>query len=267
MDAIARWRRQVLSLAEFDGGPVQAGGFWDEARSEWFNRFAGRSDRSATYRFIAPHVRGQVLESGPGPGAYTRHLVSAADRVVAVEPSPHMARLLRQNLQSPPNLVVVECAIEDYLPCLESYDLALAANVLETVERIDEVIGAVSAHSRVLSIVTWANAITPPWLLAVQRDLLGQAQPRPNAPDNQALLAVLDELGLTYEVHDPALPIHTFACMDDLVAWVEGFVGTDPAHREPLTHILAPFVSVKDGRLGLPRGQASIVVNVYRAGC
>ena len=243
------------------GGYSEAGTFWDEARSAWFNRFAGRSDRSATYRFMAPYVKGQVLEVGPGPGAYTRLLVRAASRVVAIEPSPHMVRLLRENLGPCPNLVVVESDIEAYLDRLETYDFALAANVVEGIERIDEVIGGIAAHARVFSIGTWANAVTPAWSRAVQAKLLGQA-PGPDAPGNADLLAVLDDLGLAYRVHVPELPVHTFATRDDLVTWVEGFFGLEPAHRPALAQVLAPFISERDGRFGLSRGQDGWIVNV-----
>jgi len=55
------------------------------------------------------------------------------------------------------------------------YDFALAANVLEGIERIDAVIGTITAHTHVFSIGTWANAVTLAWSKAVQVEILRQA--------------------------------------------------------------------------------------------
>lgn len=261
MQGIENWKRKVRARRSRDRDWVS----WDGMRSAWFNRFAGQSDRSSTYRFMAPHVRGQVLEVGPGPGAYTRLLVQAASRVVAVEPSPHMARLLRQNLGPCSNLEIVESTIEEYLDRLEEYDFALAANVLEGIERIDEVIGGIAARARVFSIGTWANAVTPDWSRAVQAEVLGQAV-GPDAPDNADLLAVLDDLGLEYQVHVPGASARGFASRDDLLAWVEGFMELGPARREELARVLEPFIAERDGRFILPRGQESWIVNVRKPG-
>lgn len=262
MQAIERWKHKVRTAA-IGQEPNQVGTFWDEERATWFNRFAGRSDRSQTYRFMAPYVHGQVLEIGPGPGAYTRHLVAAADHVIAVEPSPYMARFLRQNLGPCSHLEIVESSIEAYLNRLEEYDFALAANVLEGIERIDEVLGNVAAHTQVFSIVTWANAVTPAWLQAIEREILGREIPSPDAPSNEDLLSVLEELGLRYQVHRPNMSVHSFATLDDLLAWVEGFVGLEPGRRNELTKVLQPFIGAHEGHLGLPRGQESLVVNVF----
>jgi len=263
MQGIERWKSKVRARRASGGADADAGALWDETRSTWFNRFAGKSDRSSTYRFMIPHVRGQVLEVGPGPGAYTRLLVQAAGRVVAVEPSPHMARLLRQNLGPCPNLEIVESAIEDYLDRLEEYDFALAANVLEGIEPIGEVIGRITAHTKVFSIGTWANAVTPVWSRAVQTEILRQA-PGPDAPGNADLLAVLDELGLEYQVHVPELPAHGFPSHGELLTWVEGFLDLDPACRAELARVLRPFIAVQDGRFALPRGQETWIVNVWK---
>jgi len=237
-------------------------GFWDEKRSAWFNRFAGKSDRSHTYRFIEPYVKGQVLEIGPGPGAYTRLLVEKAERVVAVEPSPFMVQCLRENLAGCSKLEIVVSTIEDYLDRLESYDLALAANVLGGIERIDEVLSAVTRHAKVLAIVMWSNAVTPEWSKAVQREVLGRAKPDPDMPSNDDLLAVLDELGLAYEAHRADVPIHTFGQRDEVVDWVLGFFSLPEDRRSNLERVLAPFISESEDKYGLPSGRETQVVLV-----
>ncbi len=53
-----------------------------------------------------------VLEIGPGPGALTREICSRAERVVAVEQDPILARILREETADCENLEIVE---EDFL--------------------------------------------------------------------------------------------------------------------------------------------------------
>ncbi len=267
MSHIEVWKAKVRAAhaARPANEKDQQGGFWDEKRAAWFNRFAGKSDRSHTYRFIEPYVKGQVLEIGPGPGAYTRLLVEKADRVVAVEPSPFMVQRLRENLPGCNKLEIVTSTIEDYLDHLEFYDLALAANVLSGIERIDEVLCAVTRHAAILAIVMWSNAVTPEWSKAVQREVLGRMKPDPDMPSNDDLLAVLDELGLAYEAHRVDVPIHTFVRRDDVVDWVQGFFSLPDERRRHLEGVLSPFISESGGKYGLPSGRETQVVLVRSA--
>ena len=227
MDKVQEWKARVRAALAAEREAPRPDQTWDARRAAWFNRFAGQDDRGPTYRFIAPHVRGQVLEIGPGPGAYTRLLVAQAERVVAVEPSPSMVQKLAANLPDAANLVIVQSAIEDYLPSLERYDLALAANVLSGIERIDEVLCALAEHAAVTAVVMRARGETPPWSLALQ-SYFGLERPARDRVGAQDLLAVLDELGLRYEAHVADVPVHTFARPEDVVDWVEGLFTLDP---------------------------------------
>jgi SAM-dependent methyltransferase len=273
LSAIERWKdkvRVVRAAREREGESTGAR-YWDETRAAWFNRFAGQSDRSHTYRFIAPYVRGRVLEVGPGPGAYTRLLLRDGVRVVAVEPSPFMVRLLRQNLGDRDDLTIVESTIEEYLDRLETYDLTLAANVLGGIERIDEVLSQVAARSDVLAIVIakytpfrCSNARSPDWSRDVQVRLLGRVEPQPDMPDHDDLLAVLDELGLSYAVHPADVPIYTFDTPEEVVDWVQGFHGLPDERRAELERVLAPHIVEQGDKYGLPSRRDTRVVLVGR---
>ena len=268
MSHIEVWKSKVRAARAARPAPEEdrQSGFWDEQRSAWFNRFAGKSDRSHTYRFIEPYVKGQVLEIGPGPGAYTRLLVEKAERVVAVEPSPFMVQRLRENLPGCSKLEIVNSTIEDYLDRLESYDLALAANVLGGIERIDEVLCAVMRHAAILAVVMGSSAVTPEWSKAVQLKVMGHTVADPDRPGSADLLAILDELGLPHETHQVAVPIHTFASRDDLVDWVEGLFSLPAERRAKLEETLAPFVSEKESRFGLLSSGETWVINVHPQG-
>ncbi len=271
LTAIDRWKAKVRAAraAREREGESTGARHWDADRAAWFNRFAGQSDRSHTYRFVRPYVRGRVLEIGPGPGAYTRLLLRDGARVVAVEPSPFMVRLLRENIVPDgtgerADLTIVQSTIEDYLPRLETYDLALAANVLGGIERIDDVLREVAAHAEVLAIVMWSNARTPDWSRDVEARLLGRVEPQPNMPDHDDLLGVLDELGLSYTVHPADVPIHTFDAPDEVVDWVQGFHGLPVERRADLERVLAPHIEEQGGKYGLPSGRGTRVVLVRR---
>lgn len=266
MDAIARWKDKVRAAraAREAQGEATGARHWDANRAAWFNRFAGQSDRSHTYRFIQPYVTGRVLEIGPGPGAYTRLLLRDGAQVVAVEPSPSMIQRLRENIGERDNLIIFQSTIEEYLDRLETYDLALAANVLGGIERIDDVLRAVAARSGVLAIVMWSMASTPEWSRAVEAELLGRREPRPHMPDHDDLLGVLDELGLPYTTHPADVPIHTFGTPEDVVDWVQGFYGLGAEHRAALERILAAHIEEKGGKYGLPSGRETRVVLVRR---
>jgi len=264
MSRVEMWKQKVRAAhaARADNAAGPQRGLWEEKRSAWFNRFAGKSDRSDTYRFLAPHVHGQVLEIGPGPGAYTRLLAQSAARVVAVEPSPAMVQLLRENLAELGNIEIVQSTIEDYLEKLQRYDLALAANVLSGIEPIDAVLTEVTRHAAVLGIVMGSSAVTPDWSRAVQQQVLDRTVVDADMPGSDDLLAVLDELGLPYETRIVQVPIHTFTSRTDLNDWVEGLFAIPAEQRDILEKALAPFVSKKDGKLGLPSNQETLVVLV-----
>ena len=173
-----------------------------------------------------------------------------------------MVRLLRDNLGERDGLTIVQSTIEDYLPRLETYDLALAANVLSGIEEIDQVLREVAARSEVLAIVMWSNARTPDWSRDVQTRLLRRLEPQPSMPDHDDLLGVLDELGLTYTVHPADVPIHTFDAPDEVVDWVQGFHGLPEERRGELGRVLAPHLSEREGKYGLASGRDTRVVLV-----
>jgi SAM-dependent methyltransferase len=262
MSSIEQWKARLRATAEEE--PPQPARTWDARRAAWFARFAGQDDRSHTYRFIEPYVKGNVLEIGPGPGAYTRLLVAHAAHVVAVEPSPAMVQKLAENLRGAQNLQIVQSTIEDYLPQLETYDLALAANVLSGVERIDEVLRAVTNHAAVLSVVMRSRGATPAWSQAVQ-SRFGLERPQRDRLGAEDLLAVLHELGLRCHAHVADVPVHTFARPGDVIDWVEGLFTLSPEQHEELKRVLAPFIEERGGKYGLASGSDTLVINVWGA--
>src|SRR5450631_2230446 len=75
-----------------------------------------------------------VLESGPGSGQVTRHLVAAGAHVTAVEPDPSMGEFLRSSLL-PGSVQVIESTFEDALLADHSFDLMVAATSFHWVDQ------------------------------------------------------------------------------------------------------------------------------------
>ena len=74
---------------------------------------------------------------------------------------------------------------------------------------------------------------------------------------------MLDELGLPYESHVADVPVHTFAGRSDVVDWVEGFHGIEPAQRAQLEAVLDDYIEERDGEFGLQSGRHTVVVIVH----
>jgi SAM-dependent methyltransferase len=74
-----------------------------------------------------------VLESGPGSGQVTRHLVDAGAHVTAVEPDPAMGEFLRKSLPQGA-IEVIESTFEDAPLGDESFDLVVAATSFHWVD-------------------------------------------------------------------------------------------------------------------------------------
>ena len=75
-----------------------------------------------------------VIESGPGTGQVTRHLMAVGAHVTAVEPDPAMARYLR-NSMADKDIEVIESAFEDVMAEDDSFDLAVAATSFHWVDQ------------------------------------------------------------------------------------------------------------------------------------
>ncbi len=70
---------------------------------------------------------GRILEIGAGTGKATVALARRGHRLVALEPSPNMANLLRRNVAAFPRVNVLESRFEDWTDVEGAFDLVAAA--------------------------------------------------------------------------------------------------------------------------------------------
>ena len=109
-------------------------------RSVIFGDDAGSYDANRpSYPFEAvSHVNGlfdwvEALEVGAGTGKATGSFAGDGRSIVAIEPSPEMAEVLRE--KNLPGVMVVESSFEDFGSSPESFDLVFAAQSWHWVDR------------------------------------------------------------------------------------------------------------------------------------
>jgi 2-polyprenyl-3-methyl-5-hydroxy-6-metoxy-1,4-benzoquinol methylase len=103
------------------------------------------------FQLFRPYVGRRVLEVGCGIGTMSRRLTSVADLVVGIEPNPHCADLVRDEMHGDAKFSLRTCLLEECdLVELASqrFDTVFCVNVLEHIEDDRE---ALRMFHRVLS--------------------------------------------------------------------------------------------------------------------
>jgi SAM-dependent methyltransferase len=92
-----------------------------------------------------PYLRGRILDAGAGTGTFTALLLGEADEVVALEPEPRFAALLRGRFADEPSVRVVEGDAQRPPDGLGTFDAVICFNVLEHVRDDDAALHALHA--------------------------------------------------------------------------------------------------------------------------
>lgn len=89
------------------------------------------------FRLFRPYVGRRVLEVGCGIGTMTRRLTEVSDLVLGIEPNPHCADLVRDEMRNEPKFSLRTCHLEE---CdlaelaAQQFDTVFCVNVLEHIE-------------------------------------------------------------------------------------------------------------------------------------
>jgi 2-polyprenyl-3-methyl-5-hydroxy-6-metoxy-1,4-benzoquinol methylase len=89
------------------------------------------------FQLFRPYVGRRVLEVGCGIGTMSRRLTSVADMVVGIEPNPHCADLVRDEMRGDPKFSLRTCLLEqcDLVELgSQRFDTVFCVNVLEHIE-------------------------------------------------------------------------------------------------------------------------------------
>lgn len=106
-----------------------------------------RHYQSWILRWLAPVLRGRVLEVGAGSGAIAQHYVDLVGEAVLVEPAAKLAAGLRERFGDRPQVSIHPGTLESLQRPAGSFDGAVMVNVLE---HIDDDLGALQALGTLL---------------------------------------------------------------------------------------------------------------------
>jgi FkbM family methyltransferase len=242
--------------------------FWAR-RAGAYRRYAGLASEKnrliqRTLALLPPG--GSVLEVGAGTGRYALSLAQNAGLVIAVEPSPEMAGVLREDALAHGivNVEVREAGWPEAAGGIEQVDVVLCANVLYPHADIEGWLRSLEAKAGVAVVlemmVDWAE---PQVLLDLWQQFHGA--PRVLQPNYYDVYTVLHELGIpaNVEVYPTAgSRFWQFKNMDAAVNGVREHLILPPGDEfdAVLREALAEALVEADGALILPSERAAAAI-------
>lgn len=251
MSATQRWIEMIRaehaqsdSMRKDEPHPVDA---WANNAQQF------RADPRRTDDLLVNHLRRQVtpeqvvLDVGAGGGRLALPLALGAKKVIAVEPSPSMCRVLREVAAEfdVKNVEVIESGwLDAQAP---RADIALCCHVLYTIQGIEPFIRKLEEHAdRVLFVMYQAppqSQIYPLWELV-------HGEPRLALPSLPEFLEVLGQLGIEPRIE----VIHTernrgFDCLETAKEQLARrlYVTPESVEMERLEALLPQVLEEKDG--------------------
>ena len=192
--AVERWQALVeaerLHVERIRGEYPAPQERWTPSRAQAFRadpRRTGDPDLDLVSRFVAPHHT--LLDVGAGAGRLALPLELRCQHVIAVEPSPNMASILKEEAAKAGinNVTLVDARWQDAE--VSATDVALCFNVLNFVPDIEAFLSKLVANTRELVLI--ALQVDPPLagVYPFWRHVHGQE--RPPTPSLGDLLDVL----------------------------------------------------------------------------
>ncbi|TAK22567.1 MAG: methyltransferase domain-containing protein [Chloroflexota bacterium] len=224
IDWVARWRALVEARHEQGQRLDRAHGrpdVWGGGRAARFSAHARESntDDPILRHAIALAKDAVVLDVGSGPGRHTLPLARVARRVIALDTSPSMLALLRENVarEELTNVDIVEGGWPDVADAAGIADVVICSHALYGTSEVEPFIRALDRAARVAVFVQmWLGQRDGPWL-----DLFARVwnEPRRLAPNAIDLFNVAHSLGYAsnFEV-TPTRTWRQFRDLDDAVA-------------------------------------------------
>lgn len=223
------------------------------AYAQQFQADPERADDALVNRLLlelAPHQT--LIDVGAGGGRLALPLALRCRHVTAVEPSPSMVAVLRQQAEghSIHNLSVVEAAWEDAR--VDAADVVLCCHVLYTVREIEPFVRKLEAHARDRVLTVLFKAPPQSQLYSLWQQVHGEDRlPLPSLPEYQE---VLSELRIDARVETlPPQPPRGFDTYEEALEQLSRRLYLTPGSlkRGVLEQILPGLLDVRSGILTL----------------
>ena len=260
VEAHARGRKKAKENPHPDVWRAKARGYHKKVEQRWEEPDSSRDFITAD---LAQHPTDTVLDIGAGTGAWAIFLASRARYVTAVDPSPAMLDVLRENIAEAEltNVTVIEGAwpavdVPPHDVVLCSHSLYGVADFAAFVRKMEQ-----SARRRCYMLL---RIPTPDGVMAhVARHIWGQPHDSPNF---QVAYNALMQLGIfaNVVVEDTGLwEPWTNESLDEALADVKRRLDLveDSTHDAFLRDLLAQHLTEQDGQVVWPRGTRSALIH------
>lgn len=263
MRAAERWKSMIqLEHAQSDrfrGSEGRPADHW-QAFAQQFRADPRRSDDplvNCLLRELSPHET--LIDVGAGGGRLALPLALNCRHVVAVEPSPSMASVLRDQIAeySIHNLTVVANQWEDAE--VEEADVVLCVHVLYTIQEIERFVSKLQDHARKRVLIVLFQTPPQAQTYTLWQEVHGEERlPLPSLPEFQD---VLSDMGITANVE--LLPAQTSRGFDDVQQAVDQlgrrlFLEPGSQKMARLENLLPGLLEPSDGAFIL-RGSKALV--------
>jgi hypothetical protein len=251
MSAVQRWKAMIQAehaQSEKMRVPAPTGDHWQDY-AQMFRTDPHRSDDPLLDRLLEEvSPEDTLIDVGAGGGRMALPLALHCRRVVAVEPSPSMARVLEQQAQEHGigNITLVQTSWEEAE--VEPADLTVCCNVLYTIQEIGPFLRKLESHSRKQVLIVLYKAPPQSQIYPLWQEIHGEKRiPLPSLPELQE---VLNELGIAAQIK--MLPPQRPRGFDSLEQAMDQlsrrlYLAEGSAQKAQLTSILPERLEVVDG--------------------
>ncbi len=251
MSAVQRW--QVMIQAEHAQSeqmrvPAPTGDHW-QGYAEMFRTDPHRSDDPLLDRLLEEvSPEDTLIDVGAGGGRMALPLALHCRQVVAVEPSPSMARVLAQQAREHGigNITLIQSTWEEAE--VEPADLTLCCNVLYTIQEIGPFLRKLASHSKKRVLIVLYNTPPQSQIYPLWQEIHGEERlPLPSLPE---LEEVLHEVGIAAQIEMlPKQPPRGFDSLEEAMDQLSRrlYLAESSAKKSRLTSILPERLEQIDG--------------------
>jgi hypothetical protein len=251
MSAVHQWKAMIQAehaQSEQMRVPAPVGDHWQDY-ARMFHTNPHRSDDPLLDQLLEEvSSEDTLIDVGAGGGRMALPLALHCRHIVAVEPSPSMARVLEQQSQEYGigNITLVQASWEEAE--VGPADLTLCCNVLYTIQEIEPFLRKLESYSRKRVLIVLYNAPPQFQIYPLWQEIHGEKRlPLPSLPE---LEEVLHEVGIAAQIEMlPKQPPRGFDSLEEAMDQLSRrlYLAESSAKKARLTSILPERLEQIDG--------------------